>query len=78
MSRSLYKGPYFKYANPFRLTSKKHTKLYVSRASMILPSHINKAFEIHNGKKLIKVSVSKSMVGHKFGEFALTKQNKTK
>jgi small subunit ribosomal protein S19 len=70
MSRSLWKGPYFAVKV---LTNTK----YISRASLILPSHVNKTFEIHNGKRMIKVFVTPKMIGHKFGEFSPTKVKKT-
>ena len=45
-----------------------------SRRSVILPQFIDQNFEIHNGKQFIKLKVSEDMVGHKFGEFALTRK----
>ena len=45
-----------------------------SRRSTILPDFIGLTFAVHNGKKFIPVYVTDNMVGHKFGEFALTRQ----
>ena len=50
------------------------TKVIWSRASSILPQFVGKTFLIHNGKKFIPITVSEDMVGHKFGEFAPTRQ----
>jgi small subunit ribosomal protein S19 len=45
-----------------------------SRRSTIVPEFIGLTFAVHNGKKFIPVYVTDNMVGHKFGEFALTRQ----
>jgi small subunit ribosomal protein S19 len=45
-----------------------------SRRSVIFPQFIDQNFEVHNGKQFIKLKVSEDMVGHKFGEFALTRK----
>lgn len=68
MSRSLWKGPYFNFKSDLKLN-----KTYISRASVILPSHLNKTYEIHNGKKMIKVFVTLDKIGHKFGAYVRTK-----
>ena len=44
-----------------------------SRRSMILPEFVGLKFEVHNGKAFVPVSVTDNMVGHKLGEFALTR-----
>jgi small subunit ribosomal protein S19 len=44
-----------------------------SRRSMILPDFIGLTFAVHNGRKFIPVYVTENMVGHKFGEFAVTR-----
>ena len=44
-----------------------------SRSSTILPCLIKKCFTIYNGQKHIPICFSEQMIGHKFGEFALTK-----
>ena len=42
--------------------------------STIIPDFIGASFLIYNGKKFISITVSEDMVGHKFGEFAPTRQ----
>ena len=44
-----------------------------SRRSTILPNFVELTFGVHNERKLMPVSVSENMVGHKFGEFAPTR-----
>ena len=44
-----------------------------SRASMISPEFVGHTFAVHNGNKFIPVYVTENMVGHKLGEFALTR-----
>jgi len=48
-----------------------------SRRSMILPTFVGLNFEVHNGKEFISVFVTDNMVGHKLGEFALTRAFRT-
>ena len=45
-----------------------------SRKSTIIPDFVGISFLIYNGKKFIPITVSEDMVGHKFGEFAPTRQ----
>src|SRR4029079_10912941 len=44
-----------------------------SRRSTVLPDFVGLTFAVHNGKKFIPVYVTENMVGHKLGEFALTR-----
>jgi small subunit ribosomal protein S19 len=44
-----------------------------SRSSVILPDFVGLTFAVHNGKTFIPVYVTENMVGHKLGEFALTR-----
>ena len=44
-----------------------------SRRSMILPEMVNLTIAVHNGRQHVPVLVSDNMVGHKLGEFALTR-----
>jgi small subunit ribosomal protein S19 len=44
-----------------------------SRRSTILPDFIGLTLAVHNGKKFVPVYVTENMVGHKLGEFALTR-----
>ena len=45
-----------------------------SRRSTIYPDFIGHTFAVHNGKEFIPVYVTEDMVGHKLGEFALTRR----
>ncbi len=77
MSRSVYKGPYVDAKLLKKVTGKKPLETGViktwARNSMIAPEMIGFTFGVHNGKKHIEVLVSEDMVGHRLGEFALTK-----
>ena len=44
-----------------------------SRRSTITPDFIGHTFSVHNGKAFVSVHVTENMVGHKLGEFALTR-----
>jgi small subunit ribosomal protein S19 len=44
-----------------------------SRRSTITPDFIGMTFAVHNGKKFIPVYITDNMVGHKLGEFSLTR-----
>ena len=70
MTRSLFKGPFVDWT---LLSSKK--KFIWSRQSSILPQFVNKTFMVHNGKSFVEITIQESMIGHKFGEFALTRKN---
>lgn len=78
MSRSLKKGPYID-ANLNKkvaamVESGKNTVIKTwSRASMISPEFVGQTIAVHNGNKFIPVYVTENMVGHKLGEFALTR-----
>ena len=79
MARSLKKGPYIHNALLKKImeakTSKKKTVIKTwSRASVIIPDAIGLSFAVHNGKKFVPLYVQENMVGHKFGEFAPTRQ----
>ncbi len=45
-----------------------------SRASEISPEMVGYAFAVHNGKNFIEVRVNEDMVGHRLGEFSLTRK----
>eukprot|EP00808_Paulinella_micropora_P017697 g3729.t1 len=46
----------------------------MSRWSIIIPDYVGYRFEVHNGKNYLPLLVRNPMVGHKFGEFALTRK----
>ncbi len=78
MSRSLKKGPYVDerlYGKVKRQTdsgSREPVKTW-SRRCTIIPEFVGFTFMVHNGKIFNKVYVSEDMVGHKLGEFSLTR-----
>ncbi|MBA33703.1 MAG: 30S ribosomal protein S19 [Candidatus Pelagibacter sp.] len=79
MARSVWKGPFVeeslikKVENLKNETVKKPIKTW-SRKSTIIPDFVGISFLIYNGKKFIPITISEDMVGHKFGEFAPTRQ----
>lgn len=78
MPRSIKKGPYVdprlnkKVKEVLQKGDKRPIKTW-SRASVILPEFVGITFAVHNGKTFIPVYVTEIMVGHKLGEFALTR-----
>ena len=78
MSRSVWKGPFVdpslikKVEKIKNQTNKTPIKTW-SRKSTIIPEFVGISFLIHNGKKFIPIKISEEMVGHKLGEFALTR-----
>ncbi len=78
MSRSLKKGPFvddhlLKKATQAQETGSRNIIKTWSRRSTILPEFVVLTFAVHNGKKFIPVFVTEDMVGHKLGEFSLTR-----
>jgi small subunit ribosomal protein S19 len=78
MGRSLKKGPYIdeklleRVDEMNRSRQKKVLKTW-SRRSTIVPEFVGHTLAVHNGKKFIPVYVTENMVGHRLGEFALTR-----
>ncbi|MCK0538565.1 30S ribosomal protein S19 [Alcanivorax quisquiliarum] len=78
MPRSLKKGPFVdhhllkKVEEAVEANSRKPIKTW-SRRSMIIPEMVGLTIAVHNGKQHVPVLVSEHMVGHKLGEFALTR-----
>ncbi len=78
MPRSTKKGPFVDASLQKQVEgqqdqkSKKVIKTY-SRRSLITPDFIGLTFAVHNGKKFIPVFVTENMVGHKLGEFSMTR-----
>jgi small subunit ribosomal protein S19 len=70
MNRSIWKGIFI---DNSLLKIKKNIKIY-SRRSVIYPQFLNKKVKIHTGNKFITVKITEAMIGHKFGEFAPTRQ----
>jgi len=79
MSRSLKKGPYvdpklLEKVNKARETGSAKAIRTWSRSCSISPEMVGVNFEVYNGKDFIKVFVTESMVGHKLGEFTITRK----
>ena len=79
MSRSLKKGPYvferlLKKVEELNKSGKKEVIKTWSRRSTIFPAFIGHTFAVHDGRKHVPVYVTEDMVGHKLGEFALTRK----
>lgn len=78
MTRSVKKGPFIdahllkKVEAAVQTKDKKPIKTW-SRRSTILPDFIGLTIAVHNGRQHVPVYVTENMVGHKLGEFALTR-----
>ena len=78
MPRSLKKGPFVdlhlmkKVEVAVSANTKRPIKTW-SRRSMILPEMVGMTIAIHNGRQHVPVLVNENMVGHKLGEFAVTR-----
>lgn len=79
MSRSIRKGPFVdhhlinKVVEAVKSKSKKPIKTW-SRRSTIVPEMIDLTIAVHNGKDHVPVFITDNMVGHKLGEFAMTRR----
>ncbi len=78
MSRSAKKGPFvderlLKRIEEMNAAGQKKMVKTWSRASTIFPEMVGHTIAVHDGRKHVPVFVSESMVGHKLGEFALTR-----
>jgi small subunit ribosomal protein S19 len=78
MGRSLKKGPFVDAhligkVEAVRANNDKRPIKTWSRRSTILPEFIGLTIAVHNGKQHIPVFVTENMVGHKLGEFSLTR-----
>ncbi len=79
MSRSSKKGPYvdervMKKVLEAKATGSKAVIKTWSRACSITPEMVGITFGVHNGKDHVPVYVNENMVGHKLGEFSLTRK----
>ena len=78
MARSIKKGPFVdahlmkKVVETQRTKSKKVIKTW-SRRSTIIPDMLGHTIAVHDGRKHVPVFITEAMVGHKLGEFALTR-----
>lgn len=78
MSRSLKKGPFvdghlMKKVEAAQASRDKRPLKTWSRRSTILPEFIGLTIAVHNGRQHVPVYINENMVGHKLGEFALTR-----
>ena len=78
MSRSLKKGPFISVKLEKKILAmneygKKAVVNTWSRASMISPDFVGHTIAVHNGNKFVPVYVTENMVGHKLGEFSMTR-----
>ena len=78
MSRSIKKGPFVDHhlmakVEKARSTSDKRPIKTWSRRSTVMPEFVGLTLAVHNGKQHVPVYVTENMVGHKLGEFALTR-----
>ena len=78
MARSVKKGPFVdahlmkKVDTAIAVKDKKPIKTW-SRRSTVLPEFVGLTIAVHNGKHHVPVFINENMVGHKLGEFALTR-----
>ena len=79
MARSIKKGPFvdeslMKKIVKLNESNKKEVVKTWSRRSTIFPEFVGHTIAVHNGKEFIPVYITEDMVGHKLGEFALTRK----
>jgi small subunit ribosomal protein S19 len=78
MPRSLRKGPFIdmhlmnKVQTAVETNNKRPIKTW-SRRSMVVPDMVGLTIAIHNGRQHVPVLINENMVGHKLGEFSLTR-----
>ena len=78
MARSIRKGPFIdthlqkKVDKAVAESSKRPIKTW-SRRSMVIPEMVGLTIAVHNGRQHVPVMINENMVGHKLGEFALTR-----
>ncbi len=78
MPRSVKKGPFvdMHLANKVAAATKTNDRRPIktwSRRSMVLPDMVGLTIAVHNGRQHVPVLISENMVGHKLGEFAVTR-----
>ena len=78
MSRSLKKGPFvvdhlLKKIDAQNAAGERKVVKTWSRRSMVLPDMVGLTIAVHNGRQHVPVLISENMVGHKLGEFAMTR-----
>lgn len=78
MARSLKKGPYidkklFDRIEELNRTGQKKVIRTWARRSMVPPEFVGHTIAVHNGRKFLPVFITENMVGHKLGEFSMTR-----
>ena len=78
MARSVKKGPFvdghlMKKVDTAMLNKDRKPIKTWSRRSTVLPDFIGLTIAVHNGKQHVPVYINENMVGHKLGEFAMTR-----
>lgn len=78
MSRSIKKGPVIapKLLKKVEAVNRSGQKAVIrtwSRSSTIMPAMIGLTIAVHNGRRHVPIFITENMVGHKLGEFALTR-----
>lgn len=78
MARSIRKGPFvddhlIKKVDALNESGRKQVIKTWSRRSTIVPTMVGHTIAVHNGHKFVPVYITENMVGHKLGEFALTR-----
>ncbi len=78
MPRSIKKGPFvddylMKKVEALNKSNKKEVIKTWSRRSTITPDFIGHTIAVHNGKQFIPVYITENHIGHKLGEFSLTR-----
>ncbi|MGH2704851.1 MAG: 30S ribosomal protein S19 [Actinomycetota bacterium] len=82
MARSLKKGPFvddhlLKKVDDLNRRGEKRVIKTWSRRSTVIPDMVGHTIAVHDGRKHVPVYVTESMVGHKLGEFVLTRTFRT-
>lgn len=78
MGRSLKKGPYvderlYRRVEMLNESGKRSPMKTWARSCTIVPEFVGHTFQVHNGRAFLDVYVTEDMVGHKLGEFSLTR-----
>jgi small subunit ribosomal protein S19 len=78
MGRSIRKGPYYdekllKRIEELNQSGEKKVFKTWCRSCTVMPQMVGHTIAVHNGRKFIPVFVTENMIGHKLGEFALTR-----
>ncbi|MFI4870529.1 MAG: 30S ribosomal protein S19 [Phycisphaerales bacterium JB058] len=78
MGRSLKKGPYvderlYRKVEMLNESGKRSPLKTWARACTIVPEFVGHTFQVHNGRAFLDVYVTEDMVGHKLGEFSISR-----